>query len=381
MPVTTNNLLRKRAFFDIQIGNESQGRVVFELYNDIVPKTCENFAALCTGEKSTLERKLAYQGSIFHRVIPRFMIQGGDFTRGDGTGGESIYGEKFEDENFQEKHTVPGLLSMANAGPNTNGSQFFVTTVATPHLDGKHVVFGRVIKGMNVIRAIEHLETGANDRPKVEASIAACGVLNEGEDDGFKISEDGDWRPDYTEDIADEKQREPQALIEAAEDIKTIGNEYFKQGNWAEAARKFEKAVRYLNELHPDPLEYAELDASLKKRYYATKLSIFLNAAMVNLKAGHNSKASAEASKAIDICSSLKGSEFEPSTLNQGKALFRKGQALAKANNYQEATEYYSRALALCPSDAMIQKELANVSQAVKLQKAKERQAYSKMFA
>ena len=170
--------ITNRVFFDVEADGVLLGRITFGLYGKVVPKTVENFRALCTGEngQSSEGKALHYKGSVFHRVIPEFMIQGGDFTRGDGTGGESIYGKKFPDENFQLKHKGPGLLSMANSGPNTNGSQFFITTVVTSWLDGKHVVFGEVLEGFDVAKKIEALGTQSG-RPSKRIVVVDSGEL------------------------------------------------------------------------------------------------------------------------------------------------------------------------------------------------------------
>lgn len=173
-----------KVFFDVTIDGEPSGRITFGLFGTVVPKTAENFRSLCAGDQ-----QLSYKGSPFHRIIPAFMCQGGDITHFNGTGGRSIYGDSFEDENFKLKHTGPGLLSMANAGPNTNNSQFFITTVSTPHLDGKHVVFGRVLSGMEVVRAVGALGSRPAGKPRAKILVADCGEVTQEEAEGTPAPE------------------------------------------------------------------------------------------------------------------------------------------------------------------------------------------------
>ncbi len=174
----TLDTVTHKVFFDIDIDGQDAGRITFGLFGNTVPKTAENFRALCTGEKGEGQKgkPLHYKDSIFHRIIPQFMAQGGDFTDGNGRGGESIYGHKFDDENFKLKHEKPGLLSMANSGKNTNGSQFFITFIATGWLDGRHVVFGEVLEGMDLLKQLEELGSSSGSTSK-EVRIRDSGEL------------------------------------------------------------------------------------------------------------------------------------------------------------------------------------------------------------
>ncbi|KAJ3107119.1 peptidyl-prolyl cis-trans isomerase cpr6 [Phlyctochytrium planicorne] len=376
-----------RVFFDITIGGDQIGRIVMELFSEVAPKTCANFLRLCVGDtvSKVSGAKLAFKGSKFHRVIERFMIQGGDFTRGNGTGGESIYGEKFEDEDFSLKHETPGLLSMANAGPNTNGSQFFITTVPTPHLDGKHVVFGRVIKGMSVVRRIEKTEKGENDKPVKDVVIEECGELLPG-DDGVPVREDGDVYEDFPEDqFVDGKTAEPEELIKIAGEIKAIGNDLLKKGDLKNSALKYEKAVRYLQELHPSPEDLAELSIDLKKQYFSIKVSSLLNASMALLKLQKWESAAKESGKVLDLYTTVSkrtdGLESVVSVQDITKARFRRGQARIGLKDFEGGIADFQEATKLSPEDKLIARELAVAQKTVKDRLEKEKKAYSKMFA
>ncbi|GAA6014648.1 hypothetical protein JCM10207_006889 [Rhodosporidiobolus poonsookiae] len=369
-----------RVFFDITIQGHAAGRIVMELFADVVPKTAENFRALCTGEKGVGKagKPLYYKGSKFHRIIRKFMCQGGDFTNANGTGGESIYGEKFEDENFDLKHDKPFLLSMANAGPGTNGSQFFITTVPTPHLDNKHVVFGKVLHGRSVVRLMEEAPTNG-DAPTEEILIADCGQLAEG-DEGIVPDEFADGHEEYpSDDEADVN--DPKTVYQIADEIKARGTELFKKGNYEQAGKKYVKALRYLDR----HLDLPERDLALESQYATLRLSLLLNSALCALKppSANPQLALKQASRALTLDGNP---EEEPmrKRLSEGdkaKALYRRAAAHVALKEDKEAVADFEAALQLQPEDAAIKKELAAAKQRIEDRKKRARAAFGKMFS
>ncbi|WWC98071.1 peptidyl-prolyl cis-trans isomerase D [Kwoniella sp. B9012] len=366
-------------YFDITIGGSPAGRLTFELFDDVVPKTADNFKHLCLGDKTNSSgRKLAYEGSIFHRCIKSFMLQGGDFTNGNGTGGESIYGEKFEDEGFTLKHDKPMLLSMANAGPNTNGSQFFITTVPTPHLDGKHVVFGRVRSNKGLVRRIEALPT-TSDKPNEEVKIASAGVLTPEdiakEDEERKKAQEASGGEDIWEDYPQDEEgidaEKAEEALSVALKLKDVGTKEFKAGQFATALDKYQKALRYLD-VHPvlpddAPKEQVE-------GFRAARIPLLTNAALAALKCTPPAATLAM----ILTTRALAIDNLTPA--EKGKALYRRALAEIQKKEDEEAEKDLKAALECVPGDAGVLKALKDVEQKRKERREKERKAFSKMF-
>ncbi|KAI5120531.1 hypothetical protein M0805_004539 [Coniferiporia weirii] len=369
---------RAIAYFDVSYGdNKPIGRIVFSLYNDLVPKTAENFRCLCTGEKGegNSGKLLSYQGSKFHRIIKGFMIQGGDFTAGNGTGGESIYGEKFEDEAFPVKHTKPFLLSMANAGPNTNGSQFFITAAPTPHLDGKHVVFGEVIKGKSIVRRMEHHPTTDGDVPTVPFTIAGCGVLSPDDpslSEETLVSSSEDPYEDYPDDD-DRNSEDPDIALEIATKLKALGDTYFKEGKTEAALEKWQKAIRYLD-VHPVLPE--DTSEQTKGAIGELLISLLLNSALAAHKAG-----GADNARTVISLAGRAIGRSELSGARKAKALYRRALAYITLRREDEAEADLLEAQSLAPEDEACRKELASVRATKKAKLEKEKKSFRKMFS
>jgi peptidyl-prolyl isomerase D len=312
-------------------------------------------------------------GSIFHRVIKQFMIQGGDFTASNGTGGESIYGEKFEDENFDLKHDRPFLLSMANSGPATNGSQFFITTVPTPHLDSKHVIFGEVINGKSIVRKIENLQT-QSDKPTIDVTIVDCGELTGEayEKAGEKmVDSTGDQYEDYPEDC--QEQLSALMCFKIASDLKEFGNNAFKSGQTELGLEKYQKGLRYLN-ASPEPEQNDSQD--LEPQIKALRFTLNSNSALLANKLRQYKNAKTWATHALDIATAANAKDAE-----KAKAYYRRAIAYAGSKEEEAALKDLSEAAKLAPGDAAITNEITKINKAIQEQERKEKAAVKKFFS
>lgn len=369
-------MTRSKVYFDISIGSVPKGRIVFELFNDVVPKTSENFLKLCEGNsgfcKTRPEIPLSYKGSLFHRVIKSFMCQFGDFTNFNGTGGESIYGEKFEDENFNIKHDKPFLLSMANAGPNTNGSQAFITCAPTPHLDGKHVVFGEVIQGKRIVRSIENQPTDSNDKPIEDVKIVDCGVLP----DDYIVPEDAEKTPtdqygdNYEDSLADDDKVDLnnfESVLKAIRAVKEIGTEQFKAKNYEAALSKYEKSSGFLKQYFPE-----DLSDQQTAQVEDLKVAINLNIALSALRTKSYQKVLAAST---EVLHSEKADDK-----SKAKALYRRGLAYYHMNDPEMALTDLEFATTYQQNDAGILKAIDDAKRLKKQNIGKQKKSLSKMF-
>lgn len=358
---------RPKCFMDISIGGDLEGRIIVELFNDVVPKTAENFRALCTGEmgiSSSSGLPLHYKGVRFHRILKGALIQGGDISGQGECGGESIYGSKFDDENFELRHERKGMLSMVNSGPNTNGSQFFITTTQAHHLDGKCVVFGRVIKGLGVIRSIERVDTEPDGQPTLDIVIEDCGEIPEGADYGIiDFFKDGDSYPDWPSDL-DAKSDDFSWWVTAVDCIKAFGNERFKKQNFKMAIRKYLKAMRYLDICWDMDTLDGEKSLTLRKM----RSQLYTNLAACKLKTEDKHGA------LLDADFALRDDE------DNVKAHFRRGQAYIALSDIDAAAECFEKALKLAPNDAAVKRELAATKKKIADRRNQEKKTYTRMF-
>ncbi|OUM64234.1 hypothetical protein PIROE2DRAFT_9076 [Piromyces sp. E2] len=343
-------------YLDIDIAGEYEGRIIIELFENIAPKTCKNFKALCTGECERNGKKLCYKGSIFYRVMRGFIIQGGDIDNNDGTGGESIYGKYFDDETFEIKHEE-GIVSMANNGyKNTNGSQFFIVTdYDIAEIDGQNVAFGKVVSGMDIVKSIESQRTitieGGGEKPIDDCVISDCGVWEEGmkkigPEDGYPVF------PKYYE-------AENPDYLEIAQSIKQNGNNKFCTSKYKSAVSLYKKALRYLMYYsYPSSDENDEKT----KLFHKLAISLHLNQAACYIKMKDYDPAITECIIVLDHPKALKGDKI--------KASYRKGVCFYEQQKYQDAFDSFKKASALeGGKDPQIKKYLVDSAAAVRKEK------------
>ncbi|XP_063992137.1 peptidyl-prolyl cis-trans isomerase D isoform X1 [Diachasmimorpha longicaudata] len=360
-------------FLDIGVDGETVGRVIIELFKDVVPRTAENFRALCTGEKGigTHGKKLHYKGTIFHKIVPQFMIQGGDIINFDGSGGESIYGGYFEDESFETSHSVKGLLSTVNEGkPDTNNSQFIITTEPSSHLDGTNVVFGKVIRGMGVVQELNDTLEIIKDKPVQKVEIMDCGELRRGENWGIcENDQTADIYPLYPEDWdyaleTDEEKIDYKHVMESIQHIKLSGNSYFKEKNYKKARAKYKKSLRYydwLKKNHTIPEDGSEPLHNLW-------VSILLNLSATEIKLQQYKEALKLSNVVLDV---------EPSN---SKALFRRSQSHMGLNEYELSLADLQSANTFTPNNPEILRELEKVKKTIDSYLAVEKSTFKRMF-
>uniref|UniRef100_A0A1B6MAJ6 peptidylprolyl isomerase n=1 Tax=Graphocephala atropunctata TaxID=36148 RepID=A0A1B6MAJ6_9HEMI len=321
-------------YLDVSIDDVKCGRVVVELFKNLVPRTAENFRALCTGEKGLGDRQLPlhYKDSIFHKAVPECIVQGGDIINHDGTGGESIYGPYFADEKpgLLLEHSEEGLLSMANCGtPDTNNSQFCVTLGQASHLDGSYVVFGRVVKGFNIINNISYQQLGPGERPVSVCKIWNCGELKPGQDWGYC---DSDLYPPYPQDWdRDPSTVQANDILEVVKKIKDAGNQILMAGDSVYAHQKYIKALRYID-------WYSSRQSRDEDVLAQVRAHCRLNAALACIRIHHYREAVHHCNEVPDIEENM-------------KALFRRGMAKERLNDHQEALADLHAALRLAPAD------------------------------
>ncbi|XP_043253431.1 peptidyl-prolyl cis-trans isomerase D [Colletes gigas] len=365
-----NNKDNPIVFLDIAVESEKVGRVVIELFKDVVPRTAENFRALCTGEKGIgiNGKRLHYKGSIFHKVLPQFMIQGGDIINFDGTSGESIYGTQFEDENFKISHTSGGLLSMVNEGyPNSNSSQFVITISASTHLDNTNVVFGKVLKGMGVILEVSQVNI-LKDVPLEKIHIINCGELKEGQDWDLEENDGTEdvfapWPEDWDYSV-DNKRLDYKYIMEVIRKIKVSGNNYFSQKNYVDAGKKYKKAIRYYNWM----TKTVDIPDSSNESVGNTRMALLLNLAAVKLKTKKHREA-------LRLCAEVL--QFDK---NNNKALFRRSQAYMGLNEYDLGLRDLKQALLVSPNNKDILMEIEKVKKVMNSYLAIEKASCQRMF-